>query len=267
MSLILEALQRADQDRRETRDVPGIDADHLATEAPRAPSPNEYRSSKIYVPLLLGLVVALLIYLVILQWPITETENTNSSRTATAPPMNQTINSGSFGSEPESQVQPSRTAQENILIAEQPIVSVDDRLTPEEIEALYEMAKEQQPDLLADSQANPVNEQSDSLEPTNVADGQVVSGSLSAADSIYLSIPFARQLSNYQRSAIPAIRYTTHGYSEETGSGMVTLNGRSRRRGDSLEGGLLLIDIRADYIVLDLNGTLFKLAAATDWVP
>jgi hypothetical protein len=71
--------------------------------------------------------------------------------------------------------------------------------------------------------------------------------------------------SRFQRS-VPSIDYAVHVYSEEDGAGFVKLNGAISKVGAQIAPDLRLIAILNDSIVLDLNGTQFRLQALNSWV-
>lgn len=283
MSLILEALQRADQERRDSGEVPGIDAEHVIVE-PTTHRSDGSVSARIYVPFLLGLVVALALYVLYLQRPIATPATAEPSSTAHANGVESSsadasvsqnrfdnvVSSGVGQQRPDIQTEPKADApEESATVTTSNSLNnafSSDRLTPSEIASLYEQAAEQQEPLIdyAEGESSaPIAKQARPAEGQRLEQQQAEN----SADAVYLGLPFASQLPEYQQRSIPAIRYTTHGYDPKTGVGRVTLNGRSHQRGDSIAGGLLLIDIRADYIVLDMDGTLFRLHAASDWAP
>ncbi len=263
MSLLLEALQRADSERKNQGDVPGIDTPHAVA------NPTTPENSRQWILAALALIILLLLtYVIYLQ--------TSSTQANVLPTADETLAIQDREMVQDSQ-QNAPIAQNSTQGTTSAPATTEEQTKPytttADVAALYERLK-------AENTSNPINESPDHIatavtaQPsTNVAQGFIdqneAQNSLideqNAAEEVYSSIPFASQLPVQQQDSIPSLRYTTHGYAEATGKGLVTLNGRSQRRGDTIAPGLVLLDIRADYIVLDMNGVLFRLPAATDW--
>ncbi|MFK7732072.1 MAG: general secretion pathway protein GspB [Pseudomonadales bacterium] len=261
MSLLLEALQRADSERKDQADVPGIDTQHSVAVN------SEPGNSRPWMLLALGLIILLLLaYVIYLQSPGPNSE----TAAATGDELSVQSNHADQVRQPNAS-----TEEEAATASAKPTPNFEGRSetksTKADIAALYERLKAEN---AADTRTmNPSEEvvatqplpeiEERFVEETNEQDAVI--DQQNAAEEVYSSIPFASQLPNQQQNSIPSLRYTTHGYAEATGKGMVTLNGRTQRRGDTITAGLVLLDIRADYIVLDMNGVLFRLPAATDW--
>lgn len=262
MSLLLEALQRADSERKNQGDVPGIDTPHAVA------NPTTPENSRQWILAALALIILLLLtYVIYLQ--------TSGTQANALPTADETLVIQNREALQHNQ-QNAPTAQNSVPATTAPAATEEQTkpyTTKADVAALYQRLK-------AENTSNPINESPDHIatamtaQPsTNVAQGFIdqneAQNSLideqNAAEEVYSSIPFASQLPVQQQDSIPSLRYTTHGYAEATGKGLVTLNGRSQRRGDTIAPGLVLLDIRADYIVLDMNGVLFRLPAATDW--
>ncbi|ROS05765.1 type II secretion system (T2SS) protein B [Sinobacterium caligoides] len=77
--------------------------------------------------------------------------------------------------------------------------------------------------------------------------------------------PTIEQLSLRQQEAIPAIEYSAHIYSSRADKGFVILNGQKRYRGDSISAGFKLLEIFPNSILLDYQGTEFRLPAMQSW--
>lgn len=263
MSLLLEALQRADSERKNQGDVPGIDTQHSVA------IKTEPENSHHWILIALALIILLLLAYVIYRLS-----------TDTKPEITPlTVDSLSVQNDALSQAdQPNRPAEQtSVPLAESPAVdaevSSDAKATQAEVAALYKRLKAENSSDVAAKRTDHAEQivavqtktgiEERFAEENDEQDEEI--DQQNAAEEVYSSIPFASQLPEHQQSRIPSLRYTTHGYAKETGRGLVTLNGRTQRRGDTIASGLVLLDIRADYIVLDMNGVLFRLPAATDW--
>lgn len=269
MSLILEALQRAEKDRREEPgSVPGIDTSHADVAPPPREEPVAQQGNR-WITVAIAAIIVLLSYLIYLQLngPAAEAPAAISSTPIATPPVaDETMPEKEREPQPtfkpiESDTQPHHSASERLSELPAPAAPP----TAESLDALYASAKkEREQDTLDEG-----------IAAARAIHGQDIAPSVDSEPKVqepdrndkYSIIPFASQLPLHQQSSIPPVRYTTHGYSKKSGRGMVTLNGRSLRAGDRLESGMTLVDIRGEYIVLDLNGLVFRLPAAEDWAP
>ncbi len=267
MSLILEALQRADRERNRNHSVPGIDTEHPGAEEDKPVVPGRNRSRSLApVPVLLTLCVLLLLTVVYLQLRPREPASSApkpvpTRETAVAPTGQAPLSQGDSRSRETG-------AQNN-----GPVINKAPRkaVTPN-VRALYERALEESQ--LAQESTDSATDSAASETGRSTAPGEATKERTTApaaenteqsGEDLYSVIPYIGQLPDAVRSAIPPIRYTSHGYSAETGTGLVMLNGRSRRVGDVVGAGLKLLAIQPDYIVLEHQGRLFRLQAATDW--
>lgn len=86
----------------------------------------------------------------------------------------------------------------------------------------------------------------------------------SDTQSILASIPLLSQQSLSFQRLIPSIEYSIHAYAEQ--GGFVVLNGEKYRTGGRLSSQLRVIAILKDSIVLDFNGKQFRLIALNSWI-
>lgn len=84
--------------------------------------------------------------------------------------------------------------------------------------------------------------------------------------SILREIPFLSQLSYRFQQTVPDINYSVHLYSASQGAGRVKINGALRKIGSEISPQLRVIAILNDSIVLDFNGRQFRLLALNSWV-
>ncbi|MCZ6830267.1 MAG: general secretion pathway protein GspB, partial [Gammaproteobacteria bacterium] len=68
------------------------------------------------------------------------------------------------------------------------------------------------------------------------------------------------------KDEIPSIFFSSYSWSSNAGERMVTLNREVRREGDAVLPGLRLVEILPESIVLDFQGTRFRLRALNSWV-
>jgi len=78
-------------------------------------------------------------------------------------------------------------------------------------------------------------------------------------------VPFLSVQSQQVKDAIPTIMYLRHDYSGDPASASVVLNGKTLRQGGSVNG-LRVEEILPDSVVLEYQGTRFRLRALNSWV-
>ena len=79
-------------------------------------------------------------------------------------------------------------------------------------------------------------------------------------------VPFLAELSQQTKDAIPTIYYQKHDYSSDPSVSSVTLNGSALRTGSALPSGVKVEEILGDSVVLNFQGTQFRLRALNSWV-
>lgn len=80
------------------------------------------------------------------------------------------------------------------------------------------------------------------------------------------NVPLATQLANDVQKRIPNIEFGAHVYAGNTNAGFVILNGKKRYSGDSVVPGLVVERITESGVILDLNGTRFRLNSMSSWI-
>lgn len=79
-------------------------------------------------------------------------------------------------------------------------------------------------------------------------------------------VPLVMELSQSERDRIPTVFYSAHDWSSNAAQSVVTLNGQTRREGDRIKPGLTLETILESSIVLNYEGTQFRLRSLNSWV-
>lgn len=78
--------------------------------------------------------------------------------------------------------------------------------------------------------------------------------------------PFIGGLSQQTKDSIPTIFYQRHDYSGREENSTVVLNGKTLRRGGQAAPGVKVEEILPDSVVLNHQGTQFRLKALNSWV-
>jgi general secretion pathway protein B len=78
-------------------------------------------------------------------------------------------------------------------------------------------------------------------------------------------VPFLATLSQQTKDSIPTLMYQRHDYSGNTSKSSVRINGKTLSSGASV-GGVKVVEILPDSVVLDYKGARFRLRALNSWV-
>lgn len=79
-------------------------------------------------------------------------------------------------------------------------------------------------------------------------------------------VPFLADLSQQTKDAIPTLYYQRHEYSSNASQSSVTLNGNTVKAGGSVIPGMKVEEILPDSVVLNYQGTQFRLRALNSWI-
>lgn len=96
------------------------------------------------------------------------------------------------------------------------------------------------------------------------AEPQPLPADLPAEETLagHSDIPFLHQLPVSVQDTIPTLMYARHDYEQ----GFVVINKEQLQMGSAAKGGVLLERILADGVLLSLDGTEFKLSSLSSWV-
>jgi general secretion pathway protein B len=123
---------------------------------------------------------------------------------------------------------------------------------------------EQAPPLVADSPVNvesstaPARLQPEIVEPEQPHRQDTVTSSST-------EIPNINELPAAVQRQIPNLSFSTHIYASEAAWRMVGINGRSRREGDNIEDGLVLLEITEQGVILEFQGYIFAMGVVRNW--
>ncbi len=304
MSLILDALNRSEAERRGAGEVPGLATEHFSGSGP------ETRGWRQYLPWA-GLVAALLI----IAWLLLKAESEAVKPTvpaaaviaasdgppspsgkgampATAAAVVTPQSVANEGSAPAAPIQGTQSTAQRVpatapevgrdLAQYQP----DPEANPDpSIEALYQRVPEQgssKAPITVETLAEPAEPQSAPVDAPIVASAesssereqaldieQVLASAQRELENARLAehpAPFIEDLSQQRKDAIPTLMYSIHNYSGRAGESSVVLNGKSLKEGASVGKGVKLAEILPDSIVLEHQGEQFRLRALNSWV-
>ncbi len=249
MSLILDALNRADRERSRQRQQPNL---HPAPMAARGG-----RSSVLGGILVIALVIAMAV-IAVQRYPGADTPTT------AAPPDSPAPSAG----DPAESLSPTVPAE-----PPPPTAAPSDappKSDADDIAALYRQSRTGPDDESGATGPAPSSPTADkTVSQPAATDAEPTPAKVEAkpsGEAILRQIPLLNTLSTRFQRSVPNIEYSLHVYNDDDGKGMVRLNGAVRRVGDEIEPGLRLIAILPDSAVLDYNGTQFRLTALNSWL-
>ena len=273
MSLILDALNRADRERKNSQPTPDINTVHEVS----------YRAGGTSLPkawliggAVLVAVVILLVYLLLQarQQAPEVTPSAPVAREVAEPPVAEPgarrVETPPAVAPVNPQEPPARAGKPSeavhSLYAEPSAPAVDDKVNdlykPVEEPAVVESVPVQVPAVTSVSLLDKVPAETATKEiPTANKPG---SGATRTYDAIQ-NAPDLRQLPWSVQQEIPSIIYSQHNFTGD-GASNVVLNGQPRRVGNQVGGQLNLEEIYVDGILLRFREHRFKLRALNNWV-
>lgn len=274
MSLILDALNRADRERKNSQPTPDINTVHEVSYHPGRSG----RGAKLWI--LAGVIIlvlaGLLIYLLLQTQtrqqaapiPVSTPAPVPAVREATTPPaLSPTdiaqsraaaVESTAVKTPTETPVE--KSAEVHSLYAQEEAPPVDDKVNdlykPVEEPPVVKSVPVQVPAVTSVSLLD------DSPEPVQTAPAPAEKGK--RYDDVH-HVPDLRQLPWGVQQQIPSIIYSQHNFTGD-GASNVVLNGQARRPGNQVGGELNLEEIYVDGILLRFREHRFKLRAMNNWV-
>ena len=279
MSLILDALNRAEQDRKNKEGVPNLNTLHQAADYAAVAAP------KSKFGLWLSLVIACLLLAVASGWYFSGSGRAASSTTvlsiskrstpepSTTTAVTQVAPVVEIVARPEPESSHVKSPDETVKVdqlyaAEEPAAAALDPTIDELYTADDEpVESESIVDSLVIQAAQPLT--ADRIEPRNVA---IISRA--AADS---TVTVARTYDSMTdvtafndlpwnlKQQIPTISYSRHNYAANNISSVV-INGQTSGQGNLVSGDFVVQEILADGVVLRFKDKVFKLRALNGWV-
>ena len=272
MSMILDALKRADRERRQQDlEVPTLDTHH----GERSPGVRNRRLWLIGSGLLVfAFLVAGGIALIQAPWQ-------PESRSAETQPETGKAQPQSAQTKPTARQQTAANPQQTTIEAlyqEQAQMQVEQdsgrTLTREEIANLYRQAIEDTPEQDPDDQESRGTASAEVMETPTTTERPAASAALDAASaeasddsrpSALSGLPQIHTLSQSMQRNIPSINYQEHHYQPGGGS-WVRLNRERKQVGDPITPDLRIESIDREGLVLNYRGRSFRLKALNSWI-
>jgi general secretion pathway protein B len=260
MSLILDALNRADQERSVDNKSPNLQTSHSP-----APQPSK--------PIRRWLIEALIILMalgafVFSKWPEKQLDSTPSSTSLPSHPVNSDETLKQYDASQNTAVKKTKAAESNPPLKKISAVINSDNANAR---ANPSAEKSMQSIPVSASTANStaiasLYQKKNDTTNTTTSTKPIKSNDVNNTQTILQQIPLLTQHSPRFQNSVPSIVYGLHVYSDNDRAGFVKLNGSIRKIGAEIEPGLRVIAILKDSVVLDYKGRQFRLAALNSWV-
>ena len=245
MSLLLDALNKADQERKRNETTPGISSNHEQRV-------DEEESRGYSLVLIVAGVIGLGLLLVAIYWlgqrstatnlPATANSNTSAVTATTNNKKSVATNSANTGNSTEQQTAPANNPAPE---------------TEENVANLYQ-------------QNNQVPESNASITlsaPPPVAEpGPVTPENIESPTSIaqFANLPELHALPNNILERVPTITYTEHNYN--VNGSTVKINGSIFQVNEQIANGIVIDKILEDGLILHIDNYSFKMRAMNSWI-
>ena len=297
MSLILDALNRSEAERRGGGEVPGLATEHFSG------SEGDKFKLRVYLPwLALAVAVAVIAWLVLDRTggepgavtptvPVTATDETTSPRRPVPVARPPEEPAGAV----DRQQRPVAAVPKE-AVAAAPGLPAGDRATPSatpvdaSVAALYRRspAATDAPAAVIETSKSAARVDAAAAVPSAAEEAKIMARSpasprvsepldieaalasareeMENAQLVDHPAPFIQDLSQQRKNAIPTLMYSIHNYSGKAGQSSVMINGKSLRAGANVGKGVKLEEILPESIVLSHQGEQFRLRALNSWV-
>ena len=275
MSLILDAINRADQERSESNHSPSLQT----SQSPEAkPQPPYLRWA------IEGLLALIIIGFVINEWVLNTADNPDnmSQSTTTMPGANPSAAAPAPVSTPvrtvteTSQAVPAAKAETSApetFVATVKATAPVTQPAAKQVNNTNKTGSAQPASSISQLYAKPVASSSPHSAPQPVTPKPVAAQPVippapepEPTAPIVSGVPLLTELPWRVQQNIPSIDFTQHNYSRYPGESNVELNRQLLKAGEQVAPGLRLLSIDPEFITLNFQGTKFRLWALNSWV-
>jgi len=246
MSLLLDALNKADQERKRNEATPGIDSNHENI------IDHSARNKSLVIA---ALAIGFVILLAAIYWLGQRSATTTPIATATNPSAKTA----------KSQQHASMAAKSSVAnVSQESISSTANSDTSEDsVASLYQQNAQAQNSNATltisppqtDSPATPTTEPVTTTEQTTAAPTSITQ---------FANLPDLHDLPSQVLEKIPSLNYSEHNYNSNGGS--VKINGNIQHPNDQLAGGVVIDKILEDGMILHVGNYAFKMHALNSWI-
>lgn len=243
MSLLLDALNKADQERKRNEATPGINSNHEKF------TDHGARNKSITI---VAIVIGFVVLLVAIYWL--------GQRSAASVPLATTASVPAIPS--------TKTRQHNSLAANQTTSVATQESTPSSQE--IEVSEDNVAGLYQQNTPAQTSNATLTLSPppadippaTNTSNEQPAAAPTSITQ--FANLPDLHDLPHQVLEKIPSLNYSEHNYNSNGGS--VKINGNIHHTNDQLTSGLVIDKILEDGMILHVDNYSFKMRALNSWV-
>lgn len=250
MSLLLDALNKADQERKRNEATPGIDSNHERI--------NHSGSQRKVILITVLVVTGFLLLLSSIYWLGKKSaKNLNQENSEAIAPVQQT-------SAKRNSVQAKQTSTPDVATSSASNTSAEDIDTSDESVAnLYQQNMQTQPSN-ATLTINAPDAAQNSVPTAEAANFPEPTAGSPTSISQFANLPDLHDLPNQVLEKIPSLNYSEHNFNANGGS--VKINGVIRHANDQLAPGLVIDKILEDGMILHTDNYSFKMRALNSWV-
>jgi general secretion pathway protein B len=256
MSLLLDALNKADQERKRNEATPGINSNHGHT--------GDHSNRTISIVAIAAALIGFAILLAAIYWLGQRSSATAPSTTAaisaSAPTVNQAL------------ITPTIHNKQSTTASQAPENALQETITPEQdVASLYaqntQTTESPASAPVTEGIATNSNGNSEVLPSTALPSTELpstVPPITPTSISQFANLPDLHDLPSQILIKIPSLNYSEHNYNNVSGS--VKINGEIKHINDQLAPGLVIDKILEDGMILHLDNYSFKMRALNSWV-
>lgn len=242
MSLLLDALNKADQERKRNETTPGINSnhEHIYDQAAR---------NKLII--IVAAIAGLVILLIAIYW-------LGQRSAAPAPVVTAPISSVAKSAQPQQNESPA--IHQSATATQESASSVEDIDTSEDnVASLY-----QQNNQIQNSNATLTLSTPPAEAPTPTSNPNNEQPTTPSSITQFANLPDLHDLPSQVLEKIPSLNYSEHNYN--TNGGSVKINSNIYHANEQLAGGVVIDKILEDGIILHVDNYSFKMRALNSWI-
>jgi cytoskeletal protein RodZ len=245
MSLLLDALNKADQERKRNEAAPGISSNHEQREhhGPRNHS----------ILLIVVIIVGLLILLAAIYWL--------GQRSTAAQVVVVQAPASTIASTPKVAIKKSVASGENKSVEAAPSAPNEIDTSEENVASLYQNTQVPESNAAVTISPPGVAPVQPANDPAPVSAPDIASP---VSITQFANLPEIHDLPNNILERVPSLGYSEHNYNVNGSS--VKINGEIKHVNDQLPSGIVIDKILEDGMILHIDNYSFKMRAMNSWV-
>lgn len=247
MSLLLDALNKADQERKRNEAAPGINSNHGQV--------GDHSTRNISIAVIAAALIGFAILLAAIYWL--------GQRSTASAPTTAAANSSTPATPNTSQ-----PTQKNpsVAVVQIPTESaLETNNAEEDVASLYAQNTPSQEPVASPVTGTIANDNNDNAETLpSTAQASIAQPATPTSITQFANLPDLHDLPSQILVKIPSLNYSEHNFNNVGGS--VKINGEIKHVNDQLAPGLVIDKILEDGMILHLDNYSFKMRALNSWV-